>query len=173
MSTPAALLNLYFKGLSLVKGKNLKIVSKRQEETSGVFCTYVALLHTGTKMPTVLIVLVKAPSSSNTALFETLDYTEVHVRSYKTWEEPAKLGLDLTDLEEQSPNTLDTNSLENFVIYSVDETKTSKKYSFENDSWGSLTLFTEKPRINFSSNDLPLRARMIGWMRDHNFVYTK
>tara|TARA_R110002072_G_scaffold45565_4_gene126769 strand:+ start:67923 stop:68447 length:525 start_codon:yes stop_codon:yes gene_type:complete len=173
MSSPADILKLYFQSLLLTKGKNLKIVSEREGEEDSIVSTYQTLIRTGLSTPTVLIVLVKGASSAEKAKFEDLDYTSIHVRSYKTWKDLDKLNLGLDDTVDQEPNDLDTNDLENFKMESTSETKTSKTYKFEKSEWGTITLFTDKPRISFSSNDLPLQGRVIAWIREHNFVFNK
>jgi len=174
MATPAEIVNLRYGQVFLSKARNLKIISQENRSSEPVlFTEFNALLHTGTLNPTVLTALVRGSSNVPGGLLQELDWDQVHVRTYSSWDDVISAGIVLKDTEPQRPTSMASQQIKDIPMRSVNETINSKIYHFDQPELGRMTVFTTKPFIATGGNDLPRRATLLPWLADANFVFER
>lgn len=174
METPLELITNRYGDVFLSKSRNLKIVSgDRERKTENSFIEYNALLGTGSLNPVVITALVKNAGPDGGDLLSRLNWSSLHVRSYRSWDELVGVGIALKDTEAQKPTVQSSRKVKDFNMRFVSETENSKTYQFTNNEEGKVTLFTSKPVINVGGNDLPRNITLVAAMGDNNFVFER
>lgn len=174
MSGPVAIINRRYGDVFLSKARNLKIVSRDMGNQEGVhFTEYNALLSTGAINPTVISALVRGEGPEGGELLQNLNWDQVHVRSYASWDDVISAGITLRDTEPQRPMSMAGQQIKDVPMAMVSETENSKTYRFDNSETERMTLFTAKPNISTGGNDLPRKATFLPWLADANFVFVK
>lgn len=173
MEKPYEVLKARYGEVFLYKTKNLKVVSEESNNRDGEdFTVYASLLDTGSVNPVVLVALSKTEVQKNPVRFQELDAKSVHVRSYKSWEEFNKSGLNLEVNNPQKPTLGALHNFKDFPMQMVLGSNNSKTYQFE-EGRGRITVFTSKPVINTGGNDLPNKTSFLPWINSNNFVYER
>ena len=154
----------------LQKKEKLQMVSKSQENESGLFVVYQALIDVGASLPSLVAVLADASFDKKSARVSEIPIKSLHVRTYKNWSDFQDLGF--TDLPEelQSPGAFEEGA-EDFPMTAISETKDSRTYQFEKEGLGSITLFTSRSVQPGISHGLPFKTKFLGWVGENNFVY--
>lgn len=163
-----------FGDLSLRKGKNLEIVSKKGASDSGKFSVYSTYIDTGVSLPSVIIALVDPVASAPEEILKNLPIKSLHVRSYRNWKDMVAAGFSEIPDELQQPFSIDNAKIENFKMQAIREldAKTNRTYKFDKPEFGTITLFSNKATLPQASNGLPDSTRLLGWINDYNFVFT-
>jgi hypothetical protein len=157
----------------LYQTKNLKVISEESDTRNGEnFTVYASLLDTGSANPVVLVALSKDQARQNPVRFQDLNASSVHVRSYKSWDDFNKSGLNLEVNNPQKPTLGALHNFKDFPMQMVSGTDDSKTYQFP-DGEGRMTVFTSKPVINTGGNDLPNKTTFLPWVNSYNFVYER
>lgn len=174
MAGPAELINQRYGDVFLSKSRNLKIVSREAGNQVPVqFTEYNALLSTGALNPVVVTALVQGAGPAEGGLLQELNWSSVHVRSYRSWDEVVSAGINLVDTEPQKPMVMSGRQGKDLNIRAQAETENSKVYHFESQGMGKITLFTSKPTITTGGNDLPRKTTLLPMLAEHNFVYER
>lgn len=173
MEKPYEVLRARYGEVFLYKTKNLKVVSEESSKREGeTFTVYASLLDTGSANPVVLVALSKNEVHQNPVRFQDLDAKSVHVRSYKSWEELNRSGLNLETNNPQKPTLGALHNFKDFSMQMVNGTDNSKTYQFPEGN-GRMTVFTSKPVISVGGNDLPNKTTFLPWINSNNFVYER
>lgn len=174
MSDPVEILNKRFGEVFLSKSKNLNIVSEESDNGQAKqFTVYTSLLDTGAANPVVLAVLVEGGGTSQTARIGELNWNSVHVRSYNSFEEVARAGINIVNNNPQKPTSGALHEFKDPQMRAATQSENSKTYYFDQPSSGRVTLFTAKPSITTGGNQLPRKTGFLPWIAESNFVYEK
>jgi hypothetical protein len=174
MSRPHEILNKRYGKVFLSKSKSLKVVSQETNTDQGEFyVVYNTLLDTGSINPTVLSALVKQEANQNPIQLENLNWVSLHVRSYNSWDDLVRAGIELQQNNPQRPTVGALHECTDCQMAAVSETDNSKTYYFDNQGDGKITIFTSKPVISTGGNDLPRKATFLPWVNSPNFVYER
>lgn len=170
MSTPKEILISRFGDLLLQKKEKIEMVSRTEEKESGIYSVYQTLIEVGASLPVLVAVLCDASFDKKSALLKDIPFKSLHVRSYRNWSEFEELGVKMED-DLQTLDYFSTEDLPNFEMTAVKETDSSRTYKFEDEKFGSMTLFTLRARNSKFSHGLPTRTRFLGWINEYNFVF--
>jgi len=174
MSRPSEVLNKRYGNVFLSKSKNLKIVSSENGNShEEVFVVYNSLLDTGSVNPVVLSALSRKEAVRNPIQLKDLNWASVHIRSYNSWDDLERAGIELAENNPQRPTVGALHECKDCIIVAVSETENSKTYEFDDNGEGKLTVFTAKPIIATGGNDLPRRSTFLPWVNSSNFVYER
>lgn len=170
MSSPQEILLLRFGNVLLQRKEKLEMVSKSQENESGLFVVYQALIDVGASLPSLVAVLSDASFDKRSARVKEIPIKSLHVRTYKNWSDFQDLGF--TDLPEEleTPDNF-KDGAQDFAMTAVSETKDSRTYKFDSDGLGTITLFTSRAVQPGISHGLPFKTKLLGWVGENNFVF--
>jgi hypothetical protein len=174
MSRPYEILNKRYGNVFLSKSKSLKVISKEVNADQGDFyVVYNTVLETGSINPTVLSALVKSEANHDPIQLKDLNYVSLHVRSYNSWDDLTRAGVQLENNNPQKPTVGALHECTDCQMVAVSETDNSKTYYFNDQGDGRITIFTAKPTISTGGNDLPRKTTFLPWVNAPNFVYER
>ena len=136
MAGPVELINQRYGDVFLSKSRNLKIVSREAGNQVPVqFTEYNALLSTGALNPVVVTALVQGAGPAEGGLLRELNWSSVHVRSYRSWDEVVSAGINLVDTEPQKPMVMSGRQGKDLNIRAQAETETAKSTTSRAKEW--------------------------------------
>lgn len=181
MSDPVDVINARFGDVYVYPSKILNVVAAPNGGASNArqpgkkYETFNTLLDVGTLNPVVLVALVSPSSSAKSTRpvqLKNLNWESVHVRSYASYDDMLKSGIEIQENNPQVPAVGVLHDFKDVPMQAVTQTETSKNYRFETSN-GNMTVFCQKSVIRDAGNELPRRTTLLPWIQSHNFVYEK